>query len=338
VTLAYLYAPALLLVYYTVVWFFYGRDPRPGPVITRYTPPPGLTPAAVRYLLLNNTDGRSLAALLVDLAWRKRITIEPLDSKYRVRFVNSSTPQEPLPPEEQIAMELLLAWDTPTTAGPITLDMDYAPRNSGLIMGILGSLQKQYDGVFYTNNYGLIALGVLATCLLTGGMVFTMPPTGGEITFLALWFLLLFLISAIVLSTAINAMTGRSAIKNVIFVFVLLCALLGLLGWLAFHIAQRSSWDFVGALGLLAAINMIFVPLMKALTKKGRDLMDYLAGYRQYLIAVESDAMSRMNAPAKPPGLLNEHLPYAIALDVKVNWGDHFSSAFFFTAAASNDA
>jgi len=338
VTLPYIYAPALLLAYYTVVWFLYGRDPRPGPVVTRYAPPPGLTPAAVRYLLLNSTDGRSLAALLADLARRKRITIEPQDGKYRVRFVSSSTPQEPLPPEEQIAMELLLAWDTPTTAGPVTLDMDYAPRNSGLIMGILGSLQRQYDGVFYTNNYGFIALGVLATCLLTGVMLFTMPATGGEITLLTLWFLLLSFISVIVLSTAKNALTGRSALKNVIFVFALLCALLTLLGWFAFHIAQRSSWNFVVALGLLAVINMIFAPQMKALTKKGRELMDYLAGYRQYLIAVESDAMSRMNAPGKPPDLLNEHLPFAIALDVKVNWGDHFSSAFFFTAAASNDA
>jgi len=338
VALHYLYAPALLLVYYMVVWFFYGRDPRPGPVVTRYTPPLGLTPAAVRYLLLHNTDGRGLAALLADLAYRKRITIEPLDGKYRVRFVNSSGPPEPLPPEEQIAMDLLLAWDTPTTAGPVTLDMDYAPRNSGLIMGVLGSLQKQYDSVFYTNNYGLIALGVLATCLLSGAMIFTMPATGGEITFLTLWFLLLSLISVIVLSTAKNALTGRSAVKNVIFVFALLCALLALLGSLAFHMAQRSSWDFVVALGLLAVINMIFVPQMKALTKKGRELMDYLAGYRQYLVAVESDVMSRMNAAGKPPDLLNEHLPYAIALDVKVNWGDHFSSTFFFTAAASNDA
>ena len=75
--LAFLYAPALLLIYYLVVWFLHGRDPKPGPVVPRYTPPPGLTPAAARYLQLNGTDGRSLAALLVDLALRKRITIEP---------------------------------------------------------------------------------------------------------------------------------------------------------------------------------------------------------------------------------------------------------------------
>jgi hypothetical protein len=168
-------------------------------------------------------------------------------------------------------------------------------------------------------------------------MVFTIPATGGEITVLALWFLLLSLISGIVLSTTKNALAGRSAIKNVIFAFALLCALLALLGWLAFHIAQRSSWNFVVALGWLAVVNMIFAPLMKALTKKGRELMDYLAGYRQYLVAVESDVMGRMNAPAQRPDRLSEHLPYAIALDVKVNWGDHFSSAFFFTAAASND-
>src|SRR5207248_555203 len=84
--------------------------------VPRYTPPPGLTPAAARYLQLNGTDGRSLAALLVDLALRKRITIEPQDGKYRVRFVNSPVPLDTLPPEEKIAMELLLAWNTPTTA------------------------------------------------------------------------------------------------------------------------------------------------------------------------------------------------------------------------------
>lgn len=327
--------PALLVAYYLIVWFLYGRDPKPGPLVPRYTPPPGITPAAARYVLQNGVDGRSLAALLVDLALRKRITIEPQNGKYRVRFV-TSPPPEPLPPEEHIAMELLLAWNTPTTAEPVTLDMSYVPRNSGLISGIWGSLQKQYDGVFYTQNLGWIALGILATCAWAGTLVWMTPAWRDEIAAMTAGFMLMAVMLVIITAALKNVLSARAGAQRVVFLLFLFAALLVLLGFFAVRIASRFSWDFVLALGSLVVINAIFVPLMKALTKKGREVTDYLAGYRDYLVAVQGDAMDRMNARAQAPGALNEHLAYAIALDVRVNWGDHFSGAFFFSAASSD--
>jgi hypothetical protein len=328
--------PALLLLYYLIVWLRYGRDPKPGPIVPRYTPPPGITPAAARYVLRNWVDGRTLAAVLVDLAWRKRITIEPQGAdKYRVRFV-ASPPPEPLPPEEHIAMELLLAWNTPTTADPVTLDMSYVPRNSGLVSGIWGSLQRQYDGVFYRQNLGWITLGLLATCLWAGALVWITPAWSGEIAVLTASFMLLAVMLVITASSLKNALTARAGARKAAFLFSLVVALLVLLGFFAARIASGSSVQFVGTLCLLVAISTICVPLMKGLTEKGREITDYLAGYREYLVTVHSDAMDRMNTPAQSPGALNEHLPYAIALDVRVNWGDHFSGAFFFSAASSD--
>ena len=337
--LAFLYAPALLLIYYLVVWFLRGRDPKPGPVVPRYTPPPGLTPAAARYLQLNGTDGRSLAALLVDLALRKRITIEPQDGKYRVRFVNSPVPLDTLPPEEKIAMELLLAWNTPTTADPVTLDMSYVPRNSGLVSGIEGALRKQYDGVFYSHNYGFIAGGVLATCLWAVAMALITPNRDGSLVFLTVWFLFTNFILGIIFAARVvpalkSAYRVRMATQNLAYTILVLAAFLGMSGFVAFHMARQSSPQFIAALCCALVINVTFGSIMKTLTSKGREMMDYLAGYRQYLVSVESDRMNRMNAPTTPLALLNEHLPYAIALDVKENWGDHFSDAFF-TATAS---
>src|SRR5262249_7891334 len=153
-------------------------------------------------------DGRTLAALLVDLVYRRRITIEPQGGdKYRVRFV-TSPPAEPLPPEEHIAMELLLAWNTPTTTDPVTLDMSYAPRNSGLVSGVWESLQKQYGGVFYTQNLGSIALGLLATCTWAGLLVWTMPAWREEIAAMTAGFMLFAVMLVILISALKNALTG----------------------------------------------------------------------------------------------------------------------------------
>lgn len=40
----------IVVLYYTAAWFFVGRNPRKGAIMPIYTPPAGLSPAAVRYI------------------------------------------------------------------------------------------------------------------------------------------------------------------------------------------------------------------------------------------------------------------------------------------------
>jgi hypothetical protein len=319
--------PGLLVVYYVLVWLCVGRDPKPGTIVPRYEPPEGLSPAAVRYVLISGTDGKSLAAVLADLALRKQISIVPESGRYSVLFLKGAPGQEELPPEEQKVLELLSAYGTKVTVDPADSE-----RNSMLITAIQGSLSSRLSGVYFTGNFGYIAAAVAVTFLWSLLMAATHSKRDG-VTFLTFWFLSFTLIlGAIVVVRVIpalkDAISGRLSAKNTFF------SILGLLflampALVLYKIAEGSSNEFAAMLAAVVLIHLVFGPLMKAPTRKGRETLDWIEGYRQFLASVEQDRLERLNDPQSAPALLNAALPYAIALDLEQAWGDHLSGAFF---------
>lgn len=66
----------LLLTYCTVRWRMVGRDPRPGPVIVRYEPPSGYSPAELRYMLRRVRDSTGFSADLLAAAVEGAVTLQ----------------------------------------------------------------------------------------------------------------------------------------------------------------------------------------------------------------------------------------------------------------------
>jgi hypothetical protein len=75
-----------------------------------------------------------------------------------------------------------------------------------------------------------------------------------------------------------------------------------------------------------AAVNGLFLYLLKAPTDIGRKVMDQLEGLRLYLDTAESDRLN-MQAPEITTERFETLLPYAVALDVEKPWADAFSAA-----------
>ena len=97
----YLAAPAALCLYYFLAWLAVGRAPKPGTIVVRYQPPPGISPAAARYLITTGTDGRTLAAVVAALAARNCVSVEPHDGMYKLtRLASNSGDEGKLAPEE----------------------------------------------------------------------------------------------------------------------------------------------------------------------------------------------------------------------------------------------
>jgi len=61
------------------LWYARGRDPRLRPIVPRYEPPDGLSPAETGTLVDNRADVRDITATLVDLAVRGFLVIEERD-------------------------------------------------------------------------------------------------------------------------------------------------------------------------------------------------------------------------------------------------------------------
>ncbi len=73
-------------------------------------------------------------------------------------------------------------------------------------------------------------------------------------------------------------------------------------------------------------VTMVFFAIvMKRPTLRGRQLLDEMLGFKDYLEIAEKDEMNLRNPPEKTPALFEAYLPYALALGVDQRWAEKFS-------------
>jgi len=74
-------------------------------------------------------------------------------------------------------------------------------------------------------------------------------------------------------------------------------------------------------------VTMIFFAIiMKRPTMRGRQLLDQMLGFKDYLEIAEKDELNLRNPPEKTPGLFESYLPFALALGVDQEWSERFTN------------
>jgi len=304
---------------------------RIGSVPVRYEPPAGLSPAAVRYVRTSGSDGRTLAAVIAQLAARECLQIELENGEYKLTQLkaNSST-EKTLAPEESRLLELLFE------DGPETIIHPSNARNLNIyLLGISGQLQKRLDGMYFTRNIGNVAVGYLASLVFAMGMALT--ASGRDTTgiiFLTWWFFFCAsIVGAIVLTNvipaAVRAIRGLGGARQLIPGVAVLAAFGSVFVFLLKMLAKDVSPTYSLVLAALVGANLAWAPALKRLTTPGRQAMRDIEGFHLFLEKVEQDQMQRLNAKGEPLGAAIEFVPYAIALEVKEAWGDHLTAECF---------
>src|SRR5438093_1579210 len=77
---------------------------------------------------------------------------------------------------------------------------------------------------------------------------------------------------------------------------------------------------------------------LQAPSVEGRQVMDQIEGFREYLGVAEEDRLNALNPPDKTPELFERFLPYAIALDVENAWAERFAGVLVAAGAAGTAA
>jgi hypothetical protein len=329
-------APIALSLYYLIVWIRIGQEPALGSVPVRYEPPAGLSPAAVRYIRTTGSDGRTLAAVIAQLAGRGCIEIEPQDGKYKLtQLKTDANVVSTLAPEEARVLEMLFEDGT-----EIALHSGDGNQLNKYLLAIQGQLQKRLDGVYFTRHVGYILLGTFASLLMA--MTMALLANGKDTTgilFLTWWFFFcgtvlgMLTLSAVIPACKL-ALRGMGGGQQLLVAFLVL----GVFGT-GFVVVLRVMIKGVSpsyALGLLAlvVVNVAWMPALKRMTGQGRQAIAEITGFRAFLEKVEQDRMQRLNAAGGAPEDSVEFVPYAIALEVKEAWGDHLATAFFATTTS----
>ncbi|MEO1203570.1 MAG: DUF2207 domain-containing protein [Pseudomonadota bacterium] len=92
----------------------------------------------------------------------------------------------------------------------------------------------------------------------------------------------------------------------------------------AFNIGNGITPLVAVALGLSVVTILVFAILLKRPTLRGRELLDEMLGFKDYLEVAEKDELNLRNPPDKTPELFESYLPYALALGVEQEWSEKF--------------
>jgi uncharacterized membrane protein YgcG len=319
-------AVSLLAVfaYFFSSWLAVGRDPPAGTIIPLFAAPPGLGPAAVRYVWKQSFDDKAFAAALVGLAVKGRLSIADRDGEFSVEKKTDAGPE-------------LLAGERALFAAIRNGTTRFRQSNHRAVAAMRAALEKalgsEFDGVAFVRNLGrffiglaLSVAGLLAAALLLPGDEAMMG------LFMSLWTggwwagILLFARNAIrgLFLKGIASKAGAVAMLLFLIPFVLA----GTAGPILI-LAGVESWNLyaLAATGVLMALmNVVFFRLMRAPTVAGRRIMDHIEGFRMYLETAEEDRLNALHPPEKTPELFEKFLPYAVALDCENAWAAKFTA------------
>jgi hypothetical protein len=328
-----LIAPALLLLYYVVVWLALGRQPQGGAIAIQYQPPQGLSPAAMRYIRTTGCDGRTLAATIAQLAARGCIAIEPQNGTYTVTQLKSVDPkslQPSLAPEE-LGLFYELFEDGPT----VVLDTKNGGPLNHYLLQINVEMQKRLSNVYFTRNARWLVLGTFASFLTAIAMALTAHGRNGDLMtllFLTWWFFFcFFFLGLIAVMTILPAwsriMRGLGGAKEVLIGSAVVAVFGAGGGFVLWQLKSSASLAYALSLLALVFINLAAFPALKRLTPQGRQTLEQIEGFRLFLQKVEQDRMQRLTVADPHSAAAAEFMPYAIALEVREAWGDHLAEA-----------
>lgn len=322
-----------VLAYLFYAWRQAGRDPVAGTVVPLFSPPNDLSPAAMRYIVEQKLDDRGFAAALVEAAVRGHVRLVEEDRGFfksnERRIERYDFPgAQPLAPSELAALNALVE---PNSS--LVMEQTKHAYFSAAKKVLGDKYSAAYEGRLFNRNYGWMgaAVVILVAALWLAAVAVVLAESGGQSP-LVLFSCAGLAIAALLFNARPDKGGGRCLLH-------LLAALIGgsavVVGFPIVAEALNSGrW-------LPLALPMIGLPFvissfwwMSAPTKEGREVLDRIAGFKQYLSITERDRLGRMQAPEDSLQLFERYLPYAIALGVENRWADRFTALLAAAAAA----
>ena len=332
-----------LVVYYVRAWALAGRGPRQGPVVPIFSPPDGLTPAAVRYVSKMGFDNRAFTAAIVDLGVRGQIHISKEDGGWFAKDTTTLRRTElgragdnHTPAAESAMRQALFA-----AGESIELKQENHSTLQAARTALQNGLKAAYAGKLFVDNRDWAVLGMAAIpalMLAIAILAVLFDPSSGPATQVLLPAAGLALLAG---CWWLYGVTRRTIGGTRVLVWIALALLGGIA--LLFTFATIMAALALGAFSVL--LPLLILPLaisaywwMYAPTLEGRAVMDRIAGFRQYLGITEERRLDTLHPPEKTPELFERYLPYAIALEVENRWAERFASVLAAAAAAGGAA
>ncbi len=331
----------LLIAYYFAAWVLVGRDPSRGVIMMQYEPPPGFSPAAVRYVTEMGFDHRTFAAAILNMAVNRCLRIEEKDGAYTL--VRGKAGKGRLSPEESaVADKLFAAGDTLELK-----NTNHARINLG-IEALKTWLRLNLEKIYFFTNGKYLIPGIIFSGVLVVVVALTAPGEQKVVAcFVAVWLAgwsvgVFFLVSQVIQAWrgVLRGVTDSKAAAAGGATFLTLFSLPFIAGevFAILTLGTALTPAVVVILLVVAAVNFLFHHLLKAPTSAGRLLLDKIDGFKMFLAAAGGEnPMGATYVPMRTPDLYEKYLPYALALGVEEPWSEQFSEVLAAAAERGSD-
>lgn len=297
-----------------------------------------IQPQGIRYrveLLQQETPVQPEEAALIQVLFSQKMQAQPYAATGTSELGSSQVPQElreavkKLPVQQLASFGLAVAAEL--AAEPrqqVTIDPRAGVQVKMALDAIQETFRKNLQGVYFRWNFLYVLAGMAATFLFTLGSAFFIDTGQAPPVFITFWLLMFTSIAGTVIAGARTSRPTHPTFAQRISAILLPLLFFVGPGFMIAKLAMPSAQFFVLAVLLAVVLNSAFTMLMRAPTEAGIKTMEHLAGFREFLVRVEQDRLERMNTREEKARLMNQYLPYAIALGVKEGWGDTMAAAF----------
>ncbi len=354
----------ILLVYYWIIWLKVGKDPEKGVIFPHYEPPPGYSPASLRYVLNMSYDNTCFAAAIINLAVKGFLKIEEDDDDYSLELTGKEN-IEMAPGEAAIVKKLFekstaldlvikssilkniievfggvpIETDASGNVTKIKLTQNNHQRIGGAVSAHKSSLQNNYEKIYFLTNTAFFTVGLIITFIVLLVSIVSQPDSMDPaaiflMAWLTGWTLGVFSLvkQAFHLWSNVNGiLSALPAIFLTLFAFPFIAG--EIFGLTMF--AQVASVSMCFVLIIAVIINWVFYELLKAPTLAGRKLLDKIEGFKQYIDIAERHELDFKHPKGRSPELFEEYLSYALALEVEQQWGESFADVLAQAQASS---
>jgi uncharacterized membrane protein YgcG len=326
---------ALVVGYYIFAWLKVGRDPPAGTIIPLFKAPDGMSAAAVRFVDQMGFDNRAFTAAIIELGVNGHIK---LIDRSKDTQIDRRDGGKPVGRAEQTLESKLFSGNERSVLITQTNHVRIAAARDAL----KSSLEGDYEGKLFANNYWWSSMGMLAAVLVIAAVAGAIAYTYGSDNAPGAIVGMLIPVIPIMIGAAMVQTGWRRHSGGMGYVIGgLMIALVGAaIGLGIIYVNARGIVEVLPSVApvVLASFTGLAFGWLQAPSVAGRKVMDEIDGLREYLGVAEEERLEYLNPPNKTPELFERFLPYAVALDVENTWAKRFASVLAAAAAAGGAA
>ncbi|CDZ76865.1 hypothetical protein BN59_01141 [Legionella massiliensis] len=283
-------------------------------IIPRYKPPKGVSPQVLRYAIQMGYDRKVLTAAILNLVakdYLKLVGGQLLSNNYTL--IRNPDFKGQLSSDELALTRALFARGR-------NIDL-HSANFAEVERDFIDALMEANHDKYFVTNSSYRFLGVLFSSMLLGlNCLYDENLIG--IVALFIWLIIItFLIMPYLKKARARSLKERFYVLVMSTMVVATFILVGVEGPRAYFGSQ--AWVFTLLYYILAVINLVFIYLLKQRTKLGQRITKHAEGFKLFLLATEEE---RVSLPELTPVIIEEYLPYALALDIELHWSQQFAN------------